>query len=88
MRQVTLLTNSLPPETVDGWVSRALAEIEEASGDQPAESSADAFELLNFDEVNDIVTTIDVAAPTLDDLARAVATLIFYIQKRGPDGSQ
>lgn len=88
MRQVNLLANRLAPETVDEWVSRGFTEIEEASGDQPAESSADAFELLNFDEVNDIVTTIDLAAPTLDDLAKAFATLIFYIQKRGPDRSQ
>jgi hypothetical protein len=88
MRQVSLLTTRLPPETVDEWVGRALSAIEEASGDQPAESSADAMVLANFDEVLDIQTVIDVGAPDLLELTKAVATLIFYIQKRGPDRTQ
>jgi hypothetical protein len=88
MRRVNLLTTRSPGENIDDWLNRAFAEIEEASGEQPAEESADAFELINFDEELDVRTEFDVVNATLDELRQIVATLLFYIQKRGPDKSQ
>ena len=88
MRQTNILTNKGPLESTDDWIGKALTEINEASGEQPAEHSADAFELNNFDEVNGPLTDFDVTSATLDDVRRILATLIFYIQKRGPDKTQ
>jgi hypothetical protein len=88
MRQVTLLTTRSPGENIDDWLNRALGEIEEASGIQPAEESADAIELINFDQELDIRTEFDVLNATLDELRQIVATLLFYIQKRGPERTQ
>ena len=88
MRPIEILATRGPTENVEDYLARILSEISEASKETPAIFAAEAFILTNFDEEADIVTEIDVANPDLATLTKAFATLIFYIQKRGPDRAQ
>ncbi len=88
MKPLEILATRGPTENIEDYLARILSEISEASKETPAIFAAEAFTLSNFDEEADIVTDIDPTAPDLTALTKAVATLIFYIQKRGPDRAQ
>lgn len=88
MRPIEILATRGPTENIEDYLARILADIAEASKETPAIFSAEAFTLTNFDESADIVTELDATAPDLTTLTKAVMTLIFYIQQRGPDRAQ
>lgn len=78
------LTLTKPSDmSVEDWVTLNLRALDIAAQDDPATASADAFS--SIDHTSYVINeTIAPATITLQELARAVATLIQYIQNRGP----
>lgn len=81
--RVTLTLDLTKPHDVSmqDWVARQLAIIEEAAREDAAIDSAEAFTVSDaFTELE----TFDTTTVTLPNLARVVATLLKYIQNHGP----
>jgi hypothetical protein len=84
MRQVDLKTRRSPGQDIDDWVSREFSNIMEASRDRPEISSVRPFTFDNFDFDTDKVITYDPSTVTTEELARAFATYVTYLQRQGP----
>lgn len=74
--------NKPPNEPVEQWIQRQLKKIEEAAADDAAISAADAFNGIDHTGYT-ILETFDPATVTTEELARAFATFLQYIQNQG-----
>lgn len=83
MRPILQIDVQKPPnETVEEWIGKALAQIVEGAREDAAFDAADAFTLDHtaYTELD----TFDPNTATTAQVARALATLIKYIQQQGP----
>lgn len=84
MRALDLQTEKPPGMSTEQWIGEQLAKINEASQADVAAVCADAFTIANFSELR----TLDSSTATLDEVRKALGTLIRFMQQRAPDRSQ
>lgn len=83
MRELDL-PSKLPGQSIETYLGQLMQQLSEASRDRPEVSVPNAFAFTNFDQSTDAVRTYDPATVTLEDLAKAFATFVVYMQKQGP----
>ena len=79
-----LQTTKPPGMSTEQWVSEQLTKIVEASQEDAAVFAADAFTITNITETK----SLDCDAATLDEVRKALGTLIRFIQQRAPQRSE
>ena len=67
---------------IEEWITTIMSEVVEGAREDAAIDAADAFEIDHSGYTE--LETFDPATVTLEELARALATLIKYIQSHGP----
>ena len=84
MRALSLDLSKPPGMSTEEWIVQLFQQIEDASREDAAVLSANAFTVENLTEL----TTFDASSADLATLRQVVGTLINYIKQQGPQRSQ